>query len=366
MTRLEKAPTIQDVARYAQVSTATVSRALSSPERVSETTRARVSAAVAATGYTLNQAARSLRQKTSRTILVALPDIRNIFFSAILDAIERQAASRGYGVLVANRFSGGDPGRRLQEYFLSNRADGMLLLDGSVNLDHLLLLRSTANPVPLVVACEEIPNSPFHTVKTDNAYAAETATRHLVELGHRRIGHIRGPAGNVLTAERESGFRAALAQVGLGVCEDWLFEGNFAMDSGLLAAERYVALQERPTAVFAANDESAIGFLSGLRRHGIECPRDVSVVGFDDLSVAAHFSPPLTTMRQPCAAVGRLAAEALIDVIEGEPRSRVPRRMVLSSDLIVRGSTGLPPAGATKAFPLHKNGVNDPYPARVP
>lgn len=346
MSLVKKAPTIQDVARFAKVSTATVSRALSSPERVSEGTRARISEAVRITGYTLNQAARSLRQRTARTILVALPDIRNTFFSDILDAIEREAALRGYGVLVANRFCGADSGQRLRDYFLSNRADGLLLLDGSVDLEQLLALTRAPASVPLVVACEEIPNSPFHTVKTDNAYAAELATRHLIGLGHSRIGHIRGPEGNVLTGEREAGFARALAAAGLVMRPEWLFEGNFGMERGLAAAECFVAMADRPTAIFAANDETAIGFLSGIRRHGIDCPRDVSVVGFDDLAVAPHFWPPLTTMRQPREALGRLAAEALIDLIEGQPRSRVPLHIVLSSEIIVRGSTARLPARA--------------------
>ena len=344
MNLVKKTPTIQDVARFADVSTATVSRALSSPERVSEQTRARISEAVRVTGYTPNQSARSLRQKTARTILVALPDIGNPFFSVILDAVEREAAARGYGVLVANRFSGGDSGVRMRDYFMSNRVDGLLLFDGSVDLEQLMLLTGEPTPFPLIVVCEEIPHAPFHTVKTDNSYAAEQATRHLIELGHRRIGHIRGPDGNVLTGEREAGFRRAMQAAGLEVRPEWMLPGAFDMDSGVVAAQHFMRLEARPTAIFAANDESAIGFISGLRQHGLDCPGDVSVVGFDDLALAAHVWPPLTTMRQPRAALGRIAAGALIDVIEGERHSRVPMHMVLSSELIVRGSTARPPA----------------------
>lgn len=344
MNLVKKTPTIQDVARFAGVSTATVSRALSSPERVSEETRARISEAVRVTGYTPNQSARSLRQKTARTILVALPDIGNPFFSLILDAVEREAAARGYGVLVANRFSGGESGMRMRDYFMSNRVDGLLLFDGSVDLEQLMMLTGDPTPVPLIVVCEEIPNAPFHTVKTDNSYAAERATRHLIELGHRRIGHVRGPRGNVLSAEREAGFARALERAGLELRPEWMLPGSFDMEAGVRAAQHFVDLETRPTAIFAANDESAIGFISGLRQHGLDCPGDVSVVGFDDLELAAHVWPPLTTMRQPRAALGRIAAGALIDVIEGERRSRVPMHMVLSSEMIVRGSTSRPPA----------------------
>ena len=354
MTTSKKIPTIQDVARVAGVSTASVSRALSRPEAVSEDTRARISEAIVVTGYTLNQAARSLRQRTARTILVALPDIGNTFFSTILDAIEREAGARGYGVLVVNRFAGDESGRRLQDYFLSNRADGLLLLDGSLELANLLALTGEPANVPLVMACEAIPDAPFHTVRTDNAYAAEIATRHLIGLGHTRIGHLRGPVGNVLSLEREAGFRAALSASAVPLCEEWLFTGGFAMEQGLAAAEQFMSLELRPSGVFCANDEAAIGFLSGLRRHGLECPRDVSVVGFDDLEVSAHIWPPLTTMRQPREALGRLAAGALIDLIKGKARHRVPQHSVLSSELIVRGSTArVPSLRLATALPHH-------------
>jgi Transcriptional regulators len=344
MTEPRKTPTIQDVARFAKVSTATVSRALSTPDRVSEGTRARISEAVRVTGYTLNQTARSLRQRTARTILVALPDIRNPFFSSILDAVEREATNRGYGVLVANLFLSQDPARRLQDYMLSNRADGLLLLDGSLDVTTLRALSTAPYSVPLVVACEEVPGSDFHMVLTDNMQAAERATRHLIGLGHRRIGHLLGPEHNVVTRDRLAGFSKAIKEAGLPVRGNWLFRGNFDMESGFAAAAHYLALDERPTAVFAANDESAIGFLSGLRQRGIECPRDISVVGFDDLGVAAHYTPPLTTMRQPRELLGRMAAEMLINILEEVDTGRGQLRIVLTSDLVVRDSTGRPPS----------------------
>lgn len=350
----KKTPTIQDVARHANVSTATVSRALSHPERVSEATRARVSEAVRVTGYTLNQAARSLRQRAARTILVALPDIGNPFFSSILDAIEREAARRGYGILVANLYFGHETVWRLQDLLLSNRADGLLLLDGSVNPEHLRMLTRAPFSVPLVVACEDIPNLGFHTVLTDNAVSAERATRHLIELGHRRIGHIMGPEHNMVARDRLAGFTQALQRAGLEVNANWLFRGNFEIESGFAAAARFLALAERPTALFAANDESAIGFLSGLRQHGLVCPRDISVVGFDDLEVAPHYWPPLTTIRQPRETLGRMAAETLIDLVEGQRVAPEPLKIVLSSELVVRASTGKPPEAARESLALDR------------
>jgi LacI family transcriptional regulator, repressor for deo operon, udp, cdd, tsx, nupC, and nupG len=339
-----KTPTIQDVARFAQVSTATVSRALATPDRVSEGTRARVAEAVRVTGYTLNQAARSLRQKAAKTILVALPDLRNGFFSSILDAIEREAAHRGYSVLVANIYAGPSPATRLQSYLLSNRADGLLLLDGSLDEQTLRMLTDAPYSVPMVIACDEIAGAGFHTVLTDNAHAAYRATRHLIDLGHKRIGHLLGPDNNLVARERQSGFARALADAGLPLQSDWLIRGNFEMEMGFAAAARFMTLTERPTAMFAANDESAIGFLSGLRKHDILCPRDISVVGYDDLDVAAHYHPSLTTVRQPRDMLGRLAAETLIDLLETASAGRGAVRIVLDSELVVRESTAHPPA----------------------
>lgn len=339
MSDMRKTPTIQDVARFAKVSTATVSRTLSSPERVSLGTRDRVSEAIRVTGYTLNQAARSLRQRAAKTILVALPDIRNGFFSSILDAIEREATNRGYSVLVANLYLGHESARRLEGYLFSNRADGLLLLDGSLDPQALQVLTTAPHSFPMVVACEDIPNAGFHRVLTDNQVAAERATRHLIDLGHRRIGHLVGPENNVVARERHAGFVSALRQAGIEPNPQWLIRGNFEMQAGFAAAARFMTLSERPTAVFAANDESAIGFLSGLRQQGIECPRDISIVGFDDLEVAAHYRPALTTMRQPRETLGRLAAETLIDLLEDGGTTRSAMHIVLNCELIVRGST---------------------------
>lgn len=339
MNHLRKVPTIQDVARFANVSTATVSRALSCPERVSESTRARISDAVHQTGYTLNQTARSLRQRTSNTILVALPDIRNAFFSSILDAIEREASLRGYSVLIANLFFGHEPVKRLRQYFLSHRADGLVLLDGSIEIDQLRELTTGPVAVPVVVACEPILDAEFHTVVTDNAPAAERATRHLIELGHTRIGHLKGPPNNVIADYRLVGFTKAMEDAGLAVRREWLLEAGFRMEGGVAAAEAFHQLTERPTAMFVSNDESAIGLLSKLRAFGIECPRDVSVIGFDDLEFASHFAPPLTTMRQPREELGRLAASALIDYLES-PQDAVAQKVIeLHSELVVRDST---------------------------
>ena len=338
MDNPKKTPTIQDVARHAKVSAATVSRVLSSPDRVSLATRERVTSAVAETGYTMNQAARSLRLQRARTILTAMPGIGNPFYSTILDAVVTEATSRGYGVLVTGRL-GDDPAKWLSDYFLSNRADGLLLFDGFLDTRRLHAIAGEGGALPLVAAYDELPDPQINSVITDNLQAAERAVEHLYGLGHRRIGHISGPSRNTFPNERLVGFRKAMFEHRLTVREDWIVPGDYTMEAGQRAARHFAGLGERPTAIFAANDEMAIGLIATLRRHGIECPRDISVMGFDDISVSQNYAPALTTMRQPREQIGRIATETLVNILEGNRTGSDPVRIVLKSELIVREST---------------------------
>lgn len=320
------------------MSAATVSRVLSAPERVSEAARERVHEAVRQTGYTINQAARSLRMRAARTILAALPNIGNPFYSTILETVIRQATARGYSVLVTSRL-GDDPARWLSDYLLSNRADGLLLFDGSLDTSTLHDLAGESGPLPLVAAYDELPDPQVNSVITDNRQAAIRAVRHLIDLGHRRIGHVSGAARNQSPNERLVGFREAMAAAGLPIRPEWVVEGDFSMPSGVAAAKALAALPELPTAVFCGNDEMSIGLIATLRTFGIECPRDISVIGFDDIAVAQHFAPPLTTMRQPREEIGAMATDALIDILEGDSPTDGPVHIVLTSELVVRAST---------------------------
>lgn len=336
-----KTPTIQDVARHAKVSAATVSRVLSAPERVSESTRQRVRAAVLETGYTINQAARTLRMQRAKIILTAMPGIGNSFYSTVLDAVVAVAASRGYGVLVTGRL-GDDPARWLAEYYQSNRADGLLLFDGFLDTRKLHAITGANTQMPLVAAYDELPDPQINSVLTDNLQAAERAVQHLYDLGHRRIGHISGPSRNMFPNERLVGFRKAMFEHRLAFRDDWIFAGDYTMDTGRAAASYFSSLKEMPTAIFAGNDEMAIGLISGLGKLGIQCPRDMSVIGFDDIAISENYVPALTTMRQPREEIGRIATETLINILEGNVLSPDPVRVILQSQLMVRDSTAPP------------------------
>ncbi len=332
-----KTPTIQDVARQANVSAATVSRVLSSPERVLESTRERVKAAVEATGYTINQAARSLRLRNARTILMAAPNIGNPYYSAVLDAVIRAASERGYSILVATRI-GDDPDRWLADYLLSNRADGLLLFDGSLDTFGITGGEQGLN-LPLVAAYDEIPDPRVNSVLVDNRAAAYRATRHLIDMGHTRIGQVMSPSRNKSNHERRLGFDQAMREAGLPLRSEWMIQGDHTLPTGIAAGEHLLNLSDRPTAMFCGNDEMAIGMIHRLRIAGIECPRDLSVIGFDDIAVAAYFAPPLTTMRQPREDIGRVATTTLIDIIEGAIPAGEPVHITLRAELVLREST---------------------------
>lgn len=318
---------IADVAAAAGVSTATVSRALSHPEMVGEATRARVMAAVEVTRYRINGAARDLRQRRARSILVLAPNLANTFFSRIIAAIQDVAGEAGLTVQISDSRA---EGTRLATLGHDGRADGIILLDG--NLDPALV---SSWRLPVIELCEWNPAYGLPGLAIDNEGAVRLAVDHLADLGHRRILHIAGPQDNVLGVSRLNGFRAAIAARGLSGSE---LPGDFTLASGAAAARIWAAMPDRPGAVFAASDECAFGFISECARLGIAVPQDVSVVGFDDVDFAGHYLPPLTTIHQPRARLGRRAAEDLIAMLT-EGRTQQKSRELIDAHLVVRGST---------------------------
>ena len=331
-------PTIQDVARVAGVSTATVSRALSNPERVSEKARAQVLEAVEQTGYVVNEAARNLRQQRANAIGVIAPDLSNSFFSSIIAGIEQIAGPNGFGVLVTESSMTGQRAFAHAHLFAAARVDGFVVLDGLFDLSQLRSRAAGQAHAPVVSACEYPTNSPAPSVTVDNAGGAEKAVRHLVDLGHRKIGHISGPRGNVLTTARADGYRAGLKACGLPVREDFILSGDFNLEAGKLAAEIWRTMKDRPTAMFCASDQQAFGFISQLSRQGFQVPQDVSVIGFDDIEVSGFFVPALTTISQPRLEIGRMAARMLLDRINGQSY-REGLHPQLDVTLVVREST---------------------------
>jgi LacI family repressor for deo operon, udp, cdd, tsx, nupC, and nupG len=334
MEKQLRKPRIGDVARRAGVSTATVSRALATPERVKPKTREAVTRAVRETGYVLNVAARNLRTSRTHAVLAIVPDISNTFFSQVLRGISDTLRRHGYSLVIAD--TGNDPERELDhaDFIQAGRVDGVLLLNGRLLSPHNARRR---HDVPTVSLCERIANSKLPLVETANREAARAMTECLLEQGHRRIGYVTGPPSNVLDHDRFSGYRDALAGRGIAHDPELVQPGDFSIAAGEAAAAAYLALPQLPDAVFACSDTMAMGLIRGFIAAGVAVPGDISVAGFDDIEFAAAYTPALTTVRQSRGEIGAQAAAMLVDLIEGrQPQSREVR---LPAEIVMRDST---------------------------
>ncbi|MBL8830888.1 MAG: LacI family DNA-binding transcriptional regulator [Rhodospirillales bacterium] len=330
---------IADVARMAGVSSATVSRTLANPAIVTESTRSRVMAAVRKCGYTPNIAARNLRARKSLMALVVVPNIANPFFAEVLRGIDLKLSANGYGLIIANLDGSADKEARYVDLAAAGQVDGVLLLCGHIPQG---VSRSLFDAnVPIVAACETIPGAAIPQVEVDNRAASRAAVRHLVELGHRRIGYLSGPSINVLDKARRAGFMDVLGSLRPAA----VWEGDFTFAAGVGAARRMLDMPatRRPTAVFAANDEMAIGFLKTAHAAGMSIPDDLSIVGFDAIEYAEYCEPTLTTIYQPRLEIGMHAADQLVRLMTA-PESSRPEIIRLETRLLVRGSTGTAPA----------------------
>lgn len=327
--------TVQDIATLAKVSTATVSRTLSNPEKVSEKTRALVMKAVEETGYTVNEAARNLRRKQTDTIVVMLPNIGNPIFSTVVEAIEMVCAKNGINVLIADTQKASMSHSRVSTYFSKNRVDGVIILDGQLPLDS--LTKSDKTP-PVVYAGEwnEASNSPVAFI--DDELGIKLAVEHLSDLGHSQIGHIAGPSDTSPGKVRQASFQNELAKINNSPNTPWVYEGDFTLASGKAAAHAWYQLpiEDRPTSIVSAGDSMAFGFISTLQKLGIRTPEDVSIIGYDDLDIAEYYVPALTTIHQPRAKLGILAAHTLLSLING---SDIQQLKPIEPWLVKRDST---------------------------
>jgi len=326
--------TMADVARLAGVTPGTVSRALAGSTLVTPETRAKVTAAVQATGYVVNQAARSLRENRSRQILVALPNIANPFFAQVVAAVEQVAQEAGYAVLISNTGNTAVGERRVAQILLKGAVDGLIVHTGRLPAD-LAGIPDIARRVVAVAA--PLPGSEITSVVIDECAAAREAASYLIGLGHRTIAHIGGPP-SVNSEARRRGYCDALVSAGMLVDEALIGSGNNTIASGQEAARIILSRQPRPTAVFCANDEMAIGTTIVAKEMGLRVPDDVSIVGFDDVDIAAYYDPPLTTVRLPRDEIGRTGMKELLALLDGK-RKRTGRRIVLPHLLVVRQST---------------------------
>ena len=324
------------------MSTSTVSRALSRPELVSRTTRQRVLRAVKSLAYAPNAAAKHLRTRRSGNLLVTVPDLSNPFFALILQGIEDEAQRKGYAVLVGDTRH--DPNReaRYAQMLMRKEADGLIFLGHRLPKPAAQLVRRLApRHAPVVNGCEFSPRLGVPSVHIDNATAAAEAMDHLYSLGHRRIGIVTGPLVSPLSRDRLAG-ATARARAERAEHELAIVHGDFSIEAGAAAVARLLDRREPPTAVFCFSDEMAMGAIEQARGRGLRVPRDLSVVGFDDIRFARHMDPPLTTIAQPMREIGEGTVRMLVDILAG--RSIAPLSVTLPHALVVRASTARPRA----------------------
>lgn len=334
---------IRDVAKAAGVSTATVSRALSNPELLTESTRETVFSAIHATGYRVNKAARNLRTRQAGAVLVLVPNLGNPFFSKILAGVSEWFDDHGYSVLIADTKHHATAGKLPVDYFLDAQVDGMICLDGTLSAEDLKQFEANGVADQIVFACEWVHDSNLPSVRSDNLQGARLAVRHLYELGHRKIAHVTGPQDNVLTHVRRQGMLEERARLDLPVRDDWIIRGDFSLESGRAAAERIVEMEDRPSAVFCASDQVAFGLISTLTARGLRVPEDISVVGFDDIELSEFYVPALTTIRQDRHGLGVNAASLLMECLEAGPGAGNEKAPVLVDvELVVRQSSAAP------------------------
>lgn len=329
-------PTIDDVANVAGVSTATVSRALNRPDSVREALRVRVEAAVARLGYVPHSGARSLMLRRTGTVGAVFPTVDNAIFSKAIDALQRRLAQAGYQLLIAASDYDAETEMKQAVNLVTRGVDALALCGFSQRPELLKFLRQRALPCVHVMVC---PGPVEATcVGFDNAEAMGRAARYLLDLGHRRIAMLAGiTRDNDRADARVQGARRALAAAGVELPPARLAERRYALADARDGFLELMSRTPRPTAVLCGNDVLAIGALLEAQKMGLRVPEDVSIIGFDDLELAHHVQPALTTVRVQAEEMWRTAADRLLSALRGEV---APRATEVDVSLVVRESTG--------------------------
>lgn len=332
--------TIVDVAREAGVSNTTVSRVINENELVKPETRRKVLNAMMRLGYVANQQARSLRGASSRVIGLLVPDVGNSYVGSIIRGIDEQLADSQYDLLLYTTHR-----RKVNEAahvatIMRGLADGLILLLPT-NVDAYLESLQAENFPHILIDYQHIESPLSSTVQATNWQGAYDATQHLIDLGHRRIACITGLTEMQTAIDRLDGYMAALKDHNLPPDQDLIYHGDFFRMQGYNATQVFLSNSQPPTAILAANDQCAMGVMDAVRDAGLQVPKDVSIIGFDDIPEAQHLHPSLTTVQQPLEEMGHMAAQRLFKQLK-EP-DLPGDRIELATQLIIRDSSGPAP-----------------------
>src|SRR5256886_3756220 len=335
--------TLKELGARARVHPSTVSRVANNDPslRIAPVTRQRIEALLRETEYRPSGVARGLKLRPTLVLAVVIPDITNPFFAALFRGVEDGASPRGYNVLLCNTDGSPERQRSHLQSLHARQVDGVILASTFLKDPAVRWLRHQHVPYVLVNRYSDEAHDPF--VGSDDVVGGRIATAHLAELGHRRIGHLAGKTTVSTGLLRRRGYLAALAERGLSTDPRLVVESGYTEEGGARAAERLLALDDRPTAIFAVTDMTAVGAFGVARRMGMRIPEDVAIVGYNDIPLASPIVPGLTTVHVPIHEFGSVASRLLLEQIQtGEPSQR---RVIFNPELIVRGSTA---AGADR------------------
>ncbi|WCK53194.1 LacI family DNA-binding transcriptional regulator [Aneurinibacillus sp. Ricciae_BoGa-3] len=325
---------MEDVAKLANVSTATVSRVLSNNKNVSKKTRKKVLEVIKEVEYKPNRLAANLRKNSSETVAVILPDITNPFFAEIVKGFRDEALKNGYHILLCDTGNCVSQEEEFAKLVKERLVDGIILATARMPKNEIYKL---SQEIPVVLACEYVEDYQIPTVSIDNVSAAREATEYLIEQGHERIGLITGPLEVILSRDRVKGYRQALLLRDLPVTDFFIQEGDYSVKSGFDIMMKFLAHEQKPTAVFASSDEMAVGALKACKSKGLRIPEDISIIGFDDVPLCTLVEPELTTVSQPKYELGSQAMKMLLTIIETNNLSQ--KQIVLPHKLMVRQTT---------------------------
>jgi len=333
---IQKRVTIRDVAQRAQVTPAIVSRVINSDKtlNIKDETRANVLEAIKALNYVPNSVARSLRTQTSNTIGVLISDIANPFYTEIVKGIQSAAAENGYTIVLCDTTDSSEVEKKHIEKLRSQFVDGIILASSYVEDDVISMLEDFNIKYVLVNRGSGDSSAPY--VKSDDTEGIAEAMKYLLEKGHRRIAHLAGPLYAETSIRRLSSYRKALYAADIPYNSQYVVETMFDEQSGYEACNTLLKLEDRPTAICAANDMTAIGAMRAIKEAGLSVPEDISIIGYNDIWVASKVSPALTTVRCNMDEMGKKALKILMELIKGTPM--VEHKVVLPTKLIKRES----------------------------
>lgn len=331
--------TIKDVANEAGLSVATVSRVLNNSANVSEAAAQRVHDAIEKLGYSPNFLGRNLRKRETNVILVIMPTSEHSFYMKIVSGIQKFAQTRGYDIICASSNSTSEIEIRQMNMLFNRTVDGVIMLGTQYDAD---TLNKLARDYDIALCCEGVSGAEVLTVVVDDEQGGYDATKSLIRLGHRKIAFVGANDNAVSSSRRRDGYMRALKESGIAVDPDYIYSGTFEYEHGAAAIKQFMDLPEPPTACFCVSDLLAISAIHGADELGLTVGKDISIMGFDNITMCEMMLPTVSTVEQPCEILGEMVVRKLIANITTPAGSKDNRRYTVSHRVILRDSTGVP------------------------